>query len=67
MCKLFYHLLHLFMPASTIYMFYARGSNSLNISCQGDGNAVRIKSAIAVGDQQMIETMQQLNPMNGRT
>src|SRR5687767_2567988 len=35
----------LFMPAGTIYMYYARGGDSLNISCQGEGNAVLIKSA----------------------
>ncbi len=34
----------LFMPAGTIYMYYARGKDSLNVSCQGDGNAVLIKS-----------------------
>ena len=33
----------LFMPAGTIYMYYARGGDSFNISCQGDGNAVLIK------------------------
>lgn len=36
----------LFMPAGTIYMYYARGGDSLNISAQGAGNAVLIKSAI---------------------
>lgn len=34
----------LFMPAGTIYMYYARGGDSLNISCRGEGNAVLIKS-----------------------
>lgn len=37
--------LALFMPAGTIYMYYARGRDSLNISCAGEGNAVLIKSA----------------------
>lgn len=27
----------LFMPAGTIYMYYARGGDSLNISCHGAG------------------------------
>jgi DNA-3-methyladenine glycosylase len=41
----------LFMPAGTIYMYYARGGDSLNISCQGEGNAVLIKSGIIYPDQ----------------
>ena len=56
----------LFMPPGTIYMYYARGGDSLNVSCSGDGNAVLIKSAYAQPDlqthQQAIATMQQLNP-----
>lgn len=56
----------LFMPAGTIYMYYARGGDSLNVSCRGEGNAVLIKSAYAdVGIQthpHAIATMQQLNP-----
>ena len=56
----------LFMPPGTIYMYYARGGDSLNVSCGGDGNAVLIKSAYAQSDlqthQQAIATMQQLNP-----
>ena len=34
----------LFMSPGTIYMYYARGSDSLNVSCRGKGNAVLIKS-----------------------
>jgi len=53
----------LFMPAGTIYMYYARGGDSLNISCKGDGNAVLIKSAVPYGkDAKMISLMQKLNP-----
>ena len=53
----------LFMPPGTIYMYYARGGDSLNISAQGEGNAVLIKSAIVYGnDPEMIRRMQQLNP-----
>ena len=35
----------LFAPSGTIYMYYARGGDSLNFSARGDGNAVLIKSA----------------------
>lgn len=56
----------LFMPAGTIYMYHARGGDSLNISCHGLGNAVLIKSGIPYLDKNtpanMIEIMQQLNP-----
>lgn len=58
----------LFMPAGTIYMYYARGKDSLNISAKGKGNAVLIKSAFpylqAEKYEQMITVMQQNNPMN---
>jgi DNA-3-methyladenine glycosylase len=58
----------LFMPAGTIYMYYARGKASLNVSCKGKGNAVLIKSAYPVSDNHSppatIEIMQQLNPAN---
>lgn len=54
----------LFMAPGTIYMYYSRGADSLNISCRGKGNAVLIKSGIPYGleDTEMIRTMQQLNP-----
>lgn len=60
----------LFMPAGTIYMYYARGKDSLNVSCKGNGNAVLIKSAYPFADNSMhssslettIKIMQQLNP-----
>lgn len=64
----------LFMPAGTIYMYYARGKDSLNISCKGEGNAVLIKSAypaVSAGAARLtqadvlpanIKLMQQLNP-----
>jgi len=60
----------LFMPPGTIYMYYARGKDSLNISCKGKGNAVLIKSAYPFADesehssslQTTIKIMQQLNP-----
>lgn len=60
----------LFMPAGTIYMYYARGKDSLNVSCKGKGNAVLIKAAFPYSDKPAknnsttTETriMQQLNP-----
>jgi len=56
----------LFMPAGTIYMYYARGGDSLNFSARGAGNAVLIKSGIPHIDKhspaQNIEVMQQFNP-----
>lgn len=56
----------LFMPPGTIYMYYARGADSLNISTQGDGNAVLIKSGYPFIElttpKNMIAIMQKLNP-----
>jgi DNA-3-methyladenine glycosylase len=60
----------LFMPAGTIYMYYARGKDSLNVSCKGEGNAVLIKSAYPYSEHAGnrhspgadIKLMQQLNP-----
>lgn len=56
----------LFMSAGTIYMYYARGGDSLNISAQGAGNAVLIKSALPwlehAAAQTMLTVMQQKNP-----
>ena len=56
----------LFMQAGTIYMYYAHGRDSLNISCRGKGNAVLIKSAFpfqdALSEAFSIESMQLLNP-----
>lgn len=36
----------LFLGGGHIYMYYARGGDSLNFSAQGPGNAVLIKSSI---------------------
>jgi len=53
----------LFMPPGTIYMYYARGGPSFNMSCRGPGNAVLIKAGVPYGeDPEMITTMQKLNP-----
>lgn len=61
----------MFMPAATIYMYYARGHASLNISCGNEGDAVLIKSAFPFIDksspQENIKTMQQLNPAKNGT
>jgi len=55
----------LFMPPGTIYMYYARGGDSLNVSTEGDGNAVLIKSAypyLKDANDDMLEIMKTLNP-----
>ena len=53
----------LFMKPGTIYMYYARGGDSLNFSCLGDGNAVLVKSGFpASNDPTMLQKMRQLNP-----
>jgi DNA-3-methyladenine glycosylase len=60
----------LFMEPGTIYMYYARGADSINVSCLGPGNAVLLKSGIPFtqgNNQTMIETMQRLNPIKNST
>jgi len=56
----------LFQPPGTLYLYYARGGDSLNFSVQGEGNAVLIKSAFPHQDQisgeDAITRMQRLNP-----
>jgi len=56
----------LFMPAGTIYMYYARGGDSLNFSAAGPGNAVLIKGAVPWQDgfcgPASLARMQALNP-----
>lgn len=60
----------LFMPAGTIYMYYAQGGDSLNISCHGEGNSVLIKSAVPYEGVKnfklMVGIMQQLNPCKNK-
>lgn len=60
----------LFMPAGTIYMYYARGGDSLNISAKGEGNAVLIKGGIPYlqdkNSEAMLSVMHQLNPINNK-
>ena len=36
----------MFMPPGTLYMYYAHGRDSLNISARGYGNAVLVKAAV---------------------
>jgi len=56
----------LFCAPGTIYMYYARGGDSLNFSVQGAGNAVLVKSGYPVVDpyspEQSLALMQALNP-----
>jgi DNA-3-methyladenine glycosylase len=56
----------LFMDGGTIYMYYARGGDSLNISAHGPGNAVLIKSGYpwqdALSGDASLALMQRLNP-----
>ena len=56
----------LFMPPGTIYMYFARGRDSLNFSAAGAGNGVLIKSGYPCLEghhaDSMLTTMQQLNP-----
>ncbi len=57
----------LFMPPGTIYMYYARGKDSFNISTGNAGDAVLIKSCVPYldgsNDSLMLKTMQKLNPV----
>ena len=56
----------LFMAPGTIYMYFARGRDSLNFSASGTGNGVLIKSGFPFlqghQTQKMLATMQALNP-----
>lgn len=56
----------LFADGGHIYMYYARGGDSLNFSAHGPGNAVLIKSALpwldAVSGEPALAAMQRNNP-----
>ena len=56
----------LFLDGGHIYMYYARGGDSINFSAQGPGNAVLIKSAFpymdALSDANALAQMQLNNP-----
>ena len=57
----------LFMEPGTIYMYYARGGDSFNVSCRGKGNAVLFKAGVpyfeACHAMQMLERMARMNPL----
>ncbi|MDH4246706.1 MAG: DNA-3-methyladenine glycosylase [Deltaproteobacteria bacterium] len=58
----------LFAPPGTIYMYYARGGDSFNVSCRGAGNAVLVKAAVPhalPGEDQvtLVERMRRRNPL----
>lgn len=57
----------LFMESGTIYMYYARGGDSFNLSCNGEGNAVLFKSGVHSCDLKGIEIMNRLNPLPNGT
>jgi len=61
----------MFMPPGTIYMYYSRGGDSLNISCRGEGNAVLIKAAAPFtrgrNTKKMLQLMRSLNPKKNTT
>lgn len=56
----------LFMDGGVIYMYYARGGDSLNFSAKGAGNAVLIKSAFpyfdAISPESSLSILQENNP-----
>ncbi len=56
----------LWAPPGTIYMYYSRGGDSLNISVAGDGDAVLIKGGRpwldARSGEAALEAMHRLNP-----
>jgi DNA-3-methyladenine glycosylase len=61
----------LFLDGGHIYMYYARGGDSLNFSAQGPGNAVLIKSAFPYTDAHSgadsLEQMFRNNPLGKKT
>lgn len=52
----------LFLDGGHIYMYYARGGDSLNFSAHGAGNAVLIKSGFPWCDGAALAQMQRNNP-----
>lgn len=57
----------MFQDPGTIYMYYARGGDSLNVGARGLGNAVLIKAALAWTDErsgpESLATMHANNPL----
>ncbi len=58
----------MFMAPGTIYMYYVRGSDSLNFSALGEGNAVLVKAAYphldSISPESQLEVMRALNPVS---
>lgn len=56
----------MFMDPGTIYMYYSRGGDSMNVSARGEGNAVLVKSGVPYlkGPKaaEKLAAMQRLNP-----
>lgn len=56
----------LFMPAGTLYMYHSRAGDSLNVSCEGEGNAMLLKAGVPVVDdvsgEDALAFMRQLHP-----
>ncbi|MET1078707.1 MAG: DNA-3-methyladenine glycosylase [Pseudomonas sp.] len=56
----------MFMPPGHLYLYYARGGDSLNISVQGAGNAVLIKAGRlwqdSISGPDSVQRMQRNNP-----
>ncbi len=56
-------------PPGTIYMYFARGGDSLNVSVRGEGHAVLVKAARPWLDErsgpEALEAMHRLNPLPG--
>ncbi len=59
----------LFMPPGTVYMYFARGGPSFNVSCRGAGDAVLCKAGYPRCDaphaSEMLRCMARLNPLPG--
>jgi DNA-3-methyladenine glycosylase len=60
----------IFMNPGTIYMYYSRGKDSLNISTGEEGDAVLVKAGVPYLDEEfddtMVTLMKKLNPINDR-
>ena len=53
----------MFMPPGTLYLYYARGGDSLNFSVRGAGNAVLIKAGRPLlDDVRAVDEMHRRNP-----
>jgi len=60
----------LFQPPGTVYMYYARGGDSFNVSCGGPGDAVLVKAGVPwvlpeEGGQRALHQITQNHPLPG--